>query len=344
MEQTITPLLDFVQGSPNSNKFSATVSSSWRLGENRTVSSILSSPELHSLVGNNAHCQSPTKDTQWRIGDHRGTPLGSNTLQHTRDETVQRRRDGMGNPSDWRCGDRQAALPLGSTELERLVVEHRSRVVEHPRSVGIVSLGIKNFMNTLNNTLAVVGSPKLQRRITEQRTSPPPSTHLRKSPSSPVLPLGSEDLQQRDEILKRALSESSISGNLGWMNHAVAQTFSKGFVTTGPPGSKMSWNDRAPLEEETFDFNYYPPTSTRTKLGVRPTWVAGNQTRPPPKEDANRGSTGWSANATRRANDLDASIRSSSGSSSSPKRGEWRYKKRYFFHKAGRSMLRKAYL
>jgi len=340
MEPTITPLVDFIQGSPNSTQHHMVSSSNWRAGENRTVSSILSSPELHSLVDDHAARQSPTKDTEWRAGDHGGTPLGSDMLQHVRDESVERhhRSDGRSNPSDWRCGDHRST-PLGSDELERLVVEHRSRVSFNPRASSIVSHEIKNSMCALNNTVAVVGSPTLQRRIAKQRMSPPCSTHLRKSPSSPILTLGSKNLQRR--------RNETLKSDLG-MDHSLGQKFSEGFVTTAPQGSQMSWNDRAPLEEESFNFNYYPPTSTRTKLGVRPTWIAGNQMRPPPKTMANRGSIGWSANATRRANDLDATMSSSSSpssssSSSSPTR-EWRYKKRYFFHKAGKSMLRKAYL
>ena len=374
--QTTTALLDFVQGQPSRHDQNPENSSAWRCGENQTVSSLLSSPKLHSYIG---HVKPlAIKPTDWRSGDQRRVALGSQQFQQHRDQTQRQDHNTTTtnnntttttntNSGDWRLGDYGTA-PLGSSTLETLIQRHQSQVRNNPRTVSVASKRFSSAQKTLNNTLAIVGSPELQRRITVQRTSPPSPTHLKRSLSSPILPLGSPTLQHRATQLF-ARNQNSGSTN----NRALTQNFSESFVASHhecDQANKMSWNDRNCIVEDTqttLDYNYYPPRNTSTQIKGRQDWIAGKQLRPPPRHE--RGSLEWSANATRRAraNDRERLLSSTSSyqhdgrsgsfggggggggeSNGSPtttrEKGAWRYKKRYFFHKAGRSMLRQAYM
>ena len=420
------PLSEFVQGhSPPYQKQHVNPSeSSWRLGENCSVSSLVATPTLQDtllLTSSLNYCSSSggahhtCKQTQWRSGDSRGIALGSPLLQRqTHDAQVARQRRNIdysavdntntntntnttntNNHSQWRCGDTRST-PLGSSELETLVEQHRTQVNSNPRTMGIRVKQLESSMNTLNKTLAVVGSPELQSRITKQRRTSPSSTHLRPSKSSPVLPLGSIDLQRRHRAQQQQKQQYALSGDSAATDYTLTQTFTKEFVVNHlDPTNQMSWKDRAPSsfqEDNNHNHNHnhnhnqhtthsFPPTNISTIVG-RPEWIAGNQRRPPrtKKTTMLERSGDWSTNATRRANDRDwaaaaaaegggkggrfpasspsalspstlspsalSPLQSSSSFKSlmlSPKR-EWRYGKRYFFHKAGRSMLRQAYL
>jgi hypothetical protein len=338
-----THVSDFCQGTPTKTYTTPTGSSStWRGGENRTVSSLLSSPQLHHYLKDTK--PTANKPTQWRQGDHHTINLGSHSLQastlaaaahaHAHAHTTA-------STNTANLFEDHGVAPLGSSQLNELVMRHQTQVKNNPRTIPVKVKSLLTRSNNLNRTLSIVGSPELQQRITTQRNSPPSPTHLKQSKSSPLLPLGSPVLQQRAADQMRQEQHRKSSGDL--FQHTRAQTFSTSFVASHHASDqlyKMTWNDRNYVQEDvtqTLDYNYYPPRDTSTRIKGRLEWIAGKQMRPPQR--IQQESLEWIANATRRAHD-----KTNREGSPTRERGEWRYKKRYFFHKAGRSMLRQAYL
>ena len=365
----VLPLAEFVQGhSPNKFIPNKPSESSWRLGENRSVSSLIGSPTFNAVVRSGK--RQKTNETQWRQGDTRTTPLGSKSLQRTVEISLQRQRNNeLNNQSNWRNGDTRST-PLGSSNLDSIVQLHRTQVSSNPRAMSIRVKQKRHTMNSCNKTVSVVGSPTLNDRITQQRTSPQEGKHLRPTKSSPILNLGSEELQLRARVPN---IHTIITPNDPNPNYALTQTFTQKFVANRLApihGSRMSWKDRAATLDEYYQHDAAAVDAAAAALSTtiilgRPTWISGNQRRPPEE----RQSIGWSANATRREveslqqqqeeHELQWAAAGPSSPTSplspikdrtaffvttgSPKR-EWRYGKRYFFHKAGKSMLRKAYL
>ena len=339
-ELNYTAISDFVNGKPTCQNITPANSSIWRCGENRTVSSLLSSPSLRSFIGTEDGTR-PNKSTAWRCGDHGTINLGSPKMQDARKSPSAMNANNTSKKFTGVESWRELTAPLGSPVLEELVENYKTRVRKNPRTMNIISKRIATEQSTLNKTVAVIGSPQLQRRITIQRTTPPSPVFLKKSLSSPILPLGSIEFQHRarDILFDHERSRDDIR------HYSVSQKFSEGFVASRHESeltNKMTWNDRHYLKEgNSMDYNYYPPRNISGRIKGRPEWIAGKQIRPPPKVE--RESLEWSANATRRANSNNNPKNNGDGSPSR-ERGEWRYKKRYFFHKAGKSMLRQAYL
>ena len=115
-----THVSDFCQGTPTKTYSTPTGSSStWRDGENRTVSSLLSSPQLHHYLKDTK--PSANKPTRWRQGDHHSINLGSQALQASTLAVAATHHTAN-------LFEDHGVAPLGSSHLNELIMKHQTQV------------------------------------------------------------------------------------------------------------------------------------------------------------------------------------------------------------------------
>jgi hypothetical protein len=292
--------------------------------------------------------------SEWRSGDDGGVNLGSGRLQGLRRSTkeVTEGRP-LKNMSGWRTGERRC-VQLGSKDLEGHIEQFRSELAQKPRLVSVKTRALRDAGREDATKTFVVGSPVLADHIVQLRQKSPVdlAVHPRPTPLSPVMPLGSIKMQRRP---RRGVGGDFRLGN----------RFTNSFLTSEDgsiPNPSMTWGDRLKSEEFQNEHSILhgrdhwrdlsgrrppphprPPQKDRTRLATLQNPPRDgtsnsimNQARGRGRGGGERMSIEWSANATRRMNQVEAR--------SSPERGAWRYTTKYNFDQLGKAMLRSALL
>ena len=328
--------------------------SDWRAGHDGPVE--LGSPDLlrrqrETKVSANV---GKSKGTYWRLGDDGCAPLGSEALQS---RSLNRRNPGgrrCRRTSAWRengGGGARSALVVGSSALDDCVFAYRAQLDAEPRLAARRAKQQARDRGRRNLTCTVVGSPTLVARVADRRRSSPSPTHGRAASGSPIIPLGSKNLQN---VSFSAAVQAAASPALG---HSFSNSFIASTHASVSPAKRMTWNDRMNLNETTNPVPHRagwldssgrrrPPNEHAAQeeaLRRSPTLsrnVAVNinshsQTAPAPLSSPLllSSSLSWSTNANRRAESFLATGKSG---------GDWRYSRKFFFHQAGRQMVRNA--